>query len=248
MFSKVFVGCKTGYGEEIKKKVCKILDRFGLKYTLTDKNNVDLAILIGGDGTVLRHQNTLSAPIFGINPGSSVGYYMTANPKNFGRKLRNLLFGKEGKDYEVKKYTRLEAYINKTKMPFLALNDVLISPIYVRRILDAELTLKGKKTVERNSGILVYTPTGSHAYAASAGAKPLEDMSKKFGVVAIAPYSGRLKKGEILINRGSVKVKCLNNEGEVCIDGQDDQTAKIRKGDIVAVRKTNNNASIIYVK
>ena len=98
----------------------------------------------------------------------------------------------------MREYPRLETRINKTLLPFLALNDVLVSPIYVRRIMYSELLVKGRKTKECNSGVIVYTPGGSHAYAKSVGAKPLRD-SGKFGVAAIAPYTGRLIRGEITL-------------------------------------------------
>jgi NAD kinase len=139
---------------------------------------------------------------------------------------------------------RLETKINGVKIPYMGMNDVLVSPIYVRRILDSELRVKGRKSIERNSGILVYTPGGSHAYASSAGARPVKD-GKRFGVAGIAPYSGRLKSGEITLRDGSVSVRCLNPEGEVCVDGQEYQVTKINEGDVVSVKKSGSPVRII---
>ena len=216
-----------------------------MDYVFDEPKDCDLAIMVGGDGTLLKFQSFLECPIFGINPGKSVGYYMSAVRRDFEKKLRKLLGGKEGKDFFIRAYPRLETRINRTTLPFLALNDVLVSPIYVRRILDSELRVKGKKTFERNTGILVYTPSGSHAYAKSAGAKIIKDEDK-FGVVAVAPYSGRLKRGDIILAGGSVRVKCLNEEGEVCVDGQDNQACRINKGDVVVVRKSKIPARIVH--
>ncbi|NIO23139.1 MAG: hypothetical protein GTN38_03890 [Candidatus Aenigmarchaeota archaeon] len=244
MFSKVFINSKNSYGRDIKRRVEKILNSLGVEHVYENLHDVDLAILIGGDGTLFGNQSFLSCPILGINPGHSVGFYMAANDKDFENKVRRILLGKEGKDFFIQKFPRLETRINGVKTPYIGMNDVLVSPIYVRRILDSELRLKGKKTIERNSGILVYTPGGSHAYAKSAGAKPLKD-SKRFGVVGIAPYCGRLKRGEITFPGGIVSVKCLNPEGEVCADGQECQVTKIREGDVVTIKQSNSPVRII---
>lgn len=244
MFSKVFLAWKKNYGEDIVLKACSILREMDVEYVFDEPKGCDLAVMIGGDGTLLKFQSPLECPILGINPGKSVGYYMNAGNGNYASKLRRVLEGKEGRDYRLKEYQRLETKINKTKIPFLAINEVLISPIYVHRILDSKMTAKGKTSLERNSGILVYTPSGSHAYAKSAGAKELKDP-KRFGVAAIAPYKGRLKRGEVILSKGQVVVKSLNREGEVSIDGQEDQVLRLKENDIVTVRKSDSPARIV---
>lgn len=244
MFSKVFINSKNGYGRDIKKRVEEILDDLGVEHVYENLHSIDLAILIGGDGTLFGNQSFLECPILGINPGNSVGFYMTAGPRDFEDKVRKVLLGKEGKDFFIQNLMRLETKINGRKIPYMGMNDVLVSPIYVRRILDSELRVKGRKSIERNSGILIYTPGGSHGYAKSAGAKPIKDQ-KRFGVVGVAPYSGRLKRGEITLREGIVSVKCLNPEGEVCVDGQECQVVKIREGDVVSVTKSNSPVRII---
>jgi NAD kinase len=244
MFLKVFIAWKKDYGEKVALKACSILREMGIDYVYDEPKGCDLAIMAGGDGTLLKFQSSLECPILGVNPGKSVGYYMPANNVDFENKFQKLIDGKEGKDYFIREYPRLETKINKTHIPFLALNDVLISPIYVRRILYSKLYLKGKTTKEANTGILVYTTSGSHAYAKSVGAKPLKDP-KKFGVAAVAPYTGRLTKGEIL-SKNQVSVKCLNWEGEVCVDGQEDNVCRLKENDVVTVKKSDKPAKIIW--
>jgi NAD kinase len=244
MFSKVFINSKNAYGRDIKKRVENILDQLGIEHVYENLHDIDLAILIGGDGTLFGNQSFLECPILGINPGHSIGFYMAADSRDFEKKVRRVLLGKEGKDFFIQKFPRLETKINRTKIPYTGMNDVLVSPIYVRRILDSELRVKGRKSIERNSGILVYTPGGSHAYARSAGAKPIKDQ-KRFGVVGIAPYCGRLKRRKITLSEGIVSIKCLNPEGEVCVDGQECQVTKINEGDVVSVKKSRSPVRII---
>lgn len=246
MFRKVFVAWKKGYGEKIALKAFSILRDLGIEYVFDEPRDCDLAIMAGGDGTLLGHQASLECPILGINPGKSVGYYMAADNRNFEKMLRRLLTGKEGKDYFFREYPRLETSINKIRLPFPVLNEVLVSPIYVRRTMYSKLILKRKKTLECNSGIIIYTPSGSHGYAKSAGAKVMGD-GKKFGVAALAPCDGRLKKGEITEGK-RVSVKYLGEEGEICVDGQEHQICRIRKDDMVTVRKSKKPAKIVHFR
>jgi NAD kinase len=244
MFEKVFVAWKKDYGENVALRVCSVLRELGVEYVFDEPKGCDLAIMVGGDGTLLNWQSSIESPILGINPGKSVGYYMPANNMDFRKKLRSLMKAEEGKGYFIREYPRLETRINKTRLPFLALNDVLVSPIFVRRVLYSDLRVKGERTREVNSGVIIYTPSGSHAYAKSVGAKPLKDP-KKLGVAAIAPYTGRLTRGEI-ISKGNVVVRCLNWEGEVCIDGQEDYVCRLKENDVVTVRKSEKPTKIIW--
>jgi NAD kinase len=245
MFSKVFISWKRNYGEKIALRVCAILREAGIGYAMDEPKGCDLAVTVGGDGTLLKFQSSLECPILGINPGASVGFYLSANAKDFERKLRRLLDGEEGEDYYIKEFMRLETTINKVPVPFLALNEVLISPVYVRRAFVTELNAKGKRTKEINSGILVYTASGSHAYAKATGARPLREDGK-FGIAAIAPYAGRLAKGELILEKGQASVKCLNNEGEVCVDGSEEQVCRLKAKDVVVVKKSARPAKIVW--
>jgi len=246
-FSKVYITWKREYGEQIVLKLCSMLREYGIAHVFDEPQDCDLAIMVGGDGTMLKHQSFLECPMFSINPGKSVGHYSTATGGDFVKKVRKLFGGREGKDYFIREFTRLETVINNTKMPFQSINEVLVSPIYVRRLMKAELTIDGRKTRERNSGIIVYTPSGSYAYAKAAGAKPF-DTPGRFGVVAVAPYDGRLRKGAITMTKGKVTITCASKEGEVCSDGQEEQACKLGKGDVVIIKKGGKPARIIFFK
>jgi len=238
MFKKIYVNCKKDYGQDIKNDVFNILKDLDLKVVKKPKDDIDLAILIGGDGTLLREQCNIHCPILGINPGASVGFYLKSNKDDYKKKIVQIVTGKHGKDYFVHSLTRLETKLNGKLIQYKALNDVLISPVYVRKILDAELIATFKKSLERNTGIIAYTPTGSHAFAKSAGASELLWDSKRFGLVAIAPYDGSLKKNEMLAEKESFRVKVLNDVAELCIDGQDDQVINLKKDDVIQISKS----------
>jgi NAD+ kinase len=245
MHMRFILRCKDKYGRDLMEEAAKLIEEAGASWTPQIEKGCDFVIVFGGDGTLLRDQSLLDCPVLGVNPGKSVGYYMKAGRGDFKKKIKILIRGRAGKDYHLHDLSRLQASLNGQVLPVLALNDVLVSPIYVRRMLKSKLSVGGKSSVERNSGIIIYTPTGSHAFAHSAGAKKLEHGSGVIGVAAFAPYSGSLKGSEITVSKGVVKVECLGEEGEVCIDGSEVNVMRIRKGDTVTVAKSKSMLRLV---
>jgi NAD+ kinase len=242
---KFIVKHKEELGHEMKNKVISFLEKNGAEWTENTAEDADFAVVIGGDGTLFRYNAEIKCPILGINPGQSIGHYMRACRDDFEEKLLAVMRGKEGVDYQVYRLLRLETRVNGKKMEAIALNDVLVSPIYVRRALKAVLHANGKKSDETNSGIIIYTPTGSTAFAHSAGAKEIDYDSGVIGVTALAPYMGALKKGEVLVKKGIVKIEYMKDEGEVCIDGSETNLKRLRRGDVVEVSACRYHLKLI---
>src|SRR3989338_543520 len=89
--------------------------------------NKDLVIAVGGDGTFLKASHFIfdKTPMLGVNsdPRYKEGFFMVANKKDFERKFKKVL----SNNYEIKKFQRLEAYVNNKKVPELALNEFYVA-------------------------------------------------------------------------------------------------------------------------
>ncbi|MFA5743038.1 MAG: hypothetical protein WCX77_02450 [Candidatus Paceibacterota bacterium] len=227
-----------------KKKIFGFLKNLEVEIT-DDAAQADLAIIVGGDGTFLYWQSEFKCPLLGVkDKKEGVGYYMSASLEDFSEKISTALSGKKGKDYYVLELLKLEADLNGKKLP-LALNEYLISSGYTREMFNCIADIKGKRSLERNSGVIGYTPTGSNAFAKAARAKRLDWNCRKMGITALAPYSGELERGEILLDNGGAVIECLNDKGEICVDGQIKYSYKIKRGDIITVRKSAEQARVI---
>lgn len=224
---------KPGHNVRTRERAEELLRKMGCSVLKTPEGG-DFCIAIGGDGTLLHHQSRVESPILGIRTPGHMGHYLKANHMDFEGKIRMLIGG----DCFIHKLPRLEALVNGKKLKAPALNEVLVSPIYSRRMLESEVSINGKKSLERNSGLVVYTPSGSHAFAKSLGAR-----GERFGIIPIAPFSGRIKRDIGL--SGPVSIKILSREAEVCIDGQESQTWRLRKGDRVLVRRSSSPVRIV---
>src|SRR3989344_566808 len=162
--------------------------------------NKDLAIAVGGDGTFLKASHFIfdKTPMLGVNsdPRYKEGFFMVANKKDFERKFKKVL----SNNYEIKKFQRLEAYVNNKKVPELALNEFYVASEKPYHTAIYFLHVKGEKERQKSSGVLISTAAGSNAWTKSAGGKILPLESAKFQYLVREPYHGRASAKCCLIN------------------------------------------------
>ena len=162
-------------------------------------NNIpNLAIVLGGDGTVLgaaRHLATNKIPILSFNVGGNLGF-LTHDPRLLKQKniWKELLKDR----FQIEQRMMLEAIIlnkdgnKKNSSSFLALND-----FYFRSYRDEisptcnlELEIDGEKVDQyKGDGLILSTPTGSTAYAMAAGGPILHPSIDAIVLSAICPMS-----------------------------------------------------------
>ncbi|MGH7935190.1 MAG: NAD(+)/NADH kinase [Candidatus Binataceae bacterium] len=151
--------------------------------------NADLIVVLGGDGTLLgvaRLVGARESPILGINLGG-LGFLTEATTDEALATLARVVAG----DYEVDRRITLEAVVEhgageaRPAEHFRALNDVVIIKRALGRMLDLHVAADHMPLCSyRADGLIVATPTGSTAYALSAGG-PI--IFPNLGVVVLAP-------------------------------------------------------------
>lgn len=151
--------------------------------------NIDLALSIGGDGTLLRAAQRLRAaqvPVMGINTGH-LGYLTTADITEADDALNEALTGK----CRIEERTMLEASCSGVdgKLP-LALNEVAILRHHISSMISMETTVNGVAlTTYMGDGLVVCTPTGSTAYNLSAGGPILSPTTRCLVLSPVSPHS-----------------------------------------------------------
>lgn len=151
----------------------------------------DLAVVIGGDGTLLNAGRTLapaSVPILGVNQGR-LGFMVDVAPEDFRATLDEVLKGR----YVRERRLLLDAQIRRGRRvrgPFLAINDVVVRNHTAVRMLEFETWLDDEFISQhRADGLIVSTPTGSTAYALSGGGPVLHPGLEALTVVPICPHT-----------------------------------------------------------
>jgi len=192
------------------------LQKRGMKI---EEMNVDLLICIGGDGTILRTLHALKSPtpVLGINMGA-IGFLAEVQPENSVSTLTNLL--EEG--FEVERKERLSVVINgKTaKMPY-AMNEVVVITSKPGKMLHFTIFLDGEELERlRADGVIFATPTGSTAYAMSAGGPIVDPKVNATIIVPIAPFKLAARPTVVDIN-SEISLELLEmKDAELVIDGQ----------------------------
>ncbi len=164
------INCIGDRGEIYMKDDCKISGCADVIYVPEDEiwGRVNLAMVIGGDGTLLRVAPQCakhSVPVVGINLGK-VGFLTEVEEKDLEESINRVLSG----DYITEKRMLLKVRINDGEKGFHALNDTVITKPDGIKLLDVDL-YSGDELVYhyRADGLVVATPTGSTGYSISAG-------------------------------------------------------------------------------
>jgi NAD+ kinase len=152
---------------------------------------VDLAIVLGGDGTLLNVARTLAPfniPVVGVNQGR-LGFLTDISIDTVQRTISGILRG----NFVTEKRMLLSAAVsrdNRQVFESLAFNDVVMHRGNNSSMLEFEVRIDGEYLYnQRADGLIVSTPTGSTAYALSAGGPILHPALEAIALVPVAPHS-----------------------------------------------------------
>jgi NAD+ kinase len=147
----------------------------------------DLAIVVGGDGTLLSAARALAdheVPILGVNLGR-LGFLVDITPSDIHACLSAVLDGR----YDADERFLLGARIGTGEVQ-LALNDVVLHKWNIARMIEFETWIDGRFVyTQRSDGIIVSTPTGSTAYALSGGGPLMTPDLAAIALVPICPHT-----------------------------------------------------------
>ncbi len=158
------------FAENLKKELlCEGFD----VYTNTDECTCvpDLAVIAGGDGTVLRYLDTVlkySVPMLGINFGHR-GYLTSCEPCDAKRKITEISRGSCGFESRMLFECEIRDKNGNVRESFTGLNEAVLSRGGLCRAVDFTLYINGSSVLSFPAdGIIAATPTGSTAYNFSA--------------------------------------------------------------------------------
>ncbi|MEM4271615.1 MAG: NAD(+)/NADH kinase [Candidatus Pacearchaeota archaeon] len=195
---KALVVCKHEKNDN-DDEVHKILESSGIemayawKDALTKKeyDSIDFVISIGGDGTALSASHFLvDKPLLAVNsnPEKSVGALTTITLKELAVKLDEIKAG----NFKTENLERMQIMINGNISDFLALNDVFIASEKAYNISKYKIRFKGVEEMQRSSGLIFSTGTGSTAWFKSAGGIPFSPQLKFIKMIIREPYCGKV--------------------------------------------------------
>ncbi len=184
---KVYLEANTQVGFNIPQIEC---------ISKRDMRNVDLIIVVGGDGSVLGVARTLvdlKVPVLGINRGH-LGLLTDISPSNIDENLRNIVEGKytleERTMIDVLVFRNSEDGVGEMVGHSLATNETVIHSGTIAHMMVLKVSIGDNYMYTiRGDGIIINTPTGSTAYSLSAGGSIIEPHLDVLSLVPMFPHS-----------------------------------------------------------
>lgn len=210
----------------------------------------DLAIVIGGDGTILNAVRSLAhaqVPLLGVNAGR-LGFLADISPEEIETALDEVLNG----SYIEEQRFLLEMHVERdseTIFQAAAFNDVVVHIRDVARMAEFKTLIDGNfVSHQRGDGIVVSTPTGSTAYALSAGGPLLHATLDAITLVPVCPHT--LSNRPIVVDSNSdIDILiCSIPEGTVqaTCDGHD--SIDVVPGDHIHIKRKKECITLLHPK
>jgi NAD+ kinase len=245
----------TSYLEEMQAEVLVdegIADVFaGTPHPVVDRATLaaacDLAIVVGGDGTLLNAARSLAEPgvsVLGVNLGR-LGFLVDVSPEEMAQQLARIFAG----EYIEEQRTLLYATVTRNGEVLsegAALNDVVVHKRDIARMIELDTYIEGAfLSTNRSDGLIVCTPTGSTAYALSGGGPILHPRLSAIAVVPICPHT--LSSRPIVVHDDSsidIFVSAGTVDAQVSCDGQ--MSYLLDAGDQVTVRRHAHTLRLLH--
>ena len=220
----------------------------GLSYSLAQMGEqCDLVIAVGGDGNMLGTARTFApygVPIVGINRGR-LGFLADISPEEIETSLGAVLAG----DYTVEEHFLLEGEVSVkgiTQIP-CALNEVVVHSAAMPHMIEFDLYLNDVFVYNQYSdGLIIASPTGSTAYALSAGG-PI--MHPSLDATVLVPMFPHTLNSRPLVVPGDSEIKVVigshvGTNARISFDSQ--MEFEIEPGQSLVVRKMQQKLKLVH--
>ena len=208
---------------------------------------VDLAIAVGGDGTMLsigRRLAPFDVPLIGINQGR-LGFLTDIALADMERALAAMLDGRFGEETRTLLAAQLLRAGGGAEETTLALNEVVVGRGALGGMIDCAVTVDGRFVYAmRADGLIVATPTGSTAYALSAQGPIVDPAVPALLLVPVAPHA--LTNRPIAVrDSAAIEIELLRGkDANVHCDGQ--SHFALSEGDRVVIRRATHRLRLLH--
>ena len=204
---------------------------------------VDIVVVFGGDGTLLnaaRKYLNYDIPILGINMGN-VGFLTDISTDNFEKTIKEVLDG----NCKIEERNLVSAKFGNNHL--YGLNEVVIHSGAYAQLMRYRLNVNDKVVYEqRSDGLIIATPTGSTAYALSAGGPIIHPSLDVWTILPMLPQS--LSSRPFVISTDEKVEMDLfdgpNENAKICVDGQDD--IDITYGEKILISKMEKTLKLVH--
>lgn len=210
----------------------------------------DLIIVVGGDGSLLsaaRMAIKVDTPVIGINRGR-LGFLTDISPQDMEKELSEVFSGK----YEEERRFLLRTCIHDDKNIYFegdSLNDVVLGRGSETHLIEFDVVINEQFVSHyRSDGMILSTPTGSTAYALSAGG-PI--MHPQLNAIVLVPMFSHSLSSRPLVVDGNAKIILeisKNNESVLRVSCDGHESHEVRPGQKVSIEKNSKELRLLHPK
>lgn len=208
---------------------------------------VDLLMVFGGDGTMLRVAREIAGsqtPMLGINAGG-LGFLTDIQAHQLELALQQVWAG----ETQLESRPLLEADWKAQGKVFsaVALNDFVVTRGAAPRLIDLEVSVDGEVlTRYRCDGLIVCSPTGSTAYSLAAGGAVVSPAAPVLTLTPICPHT--LSNRSVIVNWLSVvRVKVLSERVETVLTADGQPPISLMTGQTVGIHKSRKTVRLLHL-
>lgn len=208
---------------------------------------VDLLLVFGGDGTMLRVAREVGGsptPILGINIGR-LGFLTAVPNAELTDALKMVWSGK----YWLESRALIEARgdCQGQQVRECALNDFVVGRRQVSRLIELEVWVDGVLLAcYRCDGLIVSSPTGSTAYSLSAGGAVVSPTAHVFTITPICPHT--LSNRSVIVSLDSeIRVKAVSPNNECVVSGDGQFLTDLSPGEEIVVHKSRRTIRLMHL-
>jgi len=223
-----------------------------MQYPILDVNAIgarcDLALVVGGDGTMLgigRQLAKFGVPLIGINQGR-LGFITDIAFEDYQTVLGPMLRG----DFEEDRRWMMQAQVmrdGRCVFNATAMNDVVVNRGATSGMVELRVEVDGRFLAsQRADGLIIASPTGSTAYALSAGGPLLHPSIAGWVLVPIAPHT-LSNRPIVLSDAGEISVEIVaGRDASANFDMQ--SLASLMHGDRITVKRSDYQMRFLHPK
>lgn len=202
-----------------------------------DDESPDLVLALGGDGTMLHAAHAAhaaNAPLLGVNFGS-LGYLTEVEAGEELGALKRVLDG----DYRLEQRMMLECLVTSDgqEAHLVGLNEVLVERSSRHRVVRLRVDVSGERLATFNAdGVIVATPTGSTAYALSAGGPIISPRAEALVIVPVSPHM-MFSRPVVLAPDDEVTIRVDEKAAVASLSLDGTLGRNLQPGDVVTARR-----------
>jgi NAD+ kinase len=209
--------------------------------------NVDLLLVFGGDGTMLRVAREIAGaktPVLGVNIGN-LGFLTAVPSSHLEAALKQIWQGEFS--YEARMLVRAQGRCNGRVVRQDALNDIVFSRGLASRLIELEVRIDGDPlTRYRCDGLIISSATGSTAYSLAAGGAVVFPTAQVLELTPICPHT-LSNRSLVVPSTARIEVRVVSERPATILSADGQVVSELSTGDLLAVARSRQAVRLLHL-